>query len=388
MLKNFLNWIILVFLLVFHGSCEDYEKDFTSGNFYPVTYTENEGEEEVDTTNNNDFEDPRDCWDSGISAIHNEYFNNLFTRYEDGWTGGDATYSINVDENRNLWIFGDTFLGTVREDRTRPFTKLINNSIVLQEGDFLTTYFQGLENDPRSFLSPPEEDWWYWPGHGIAKNDTLQLIMYAMKRTNEGGQFGFEYASIDLAKISLPGMEIISLDRKMNFQGANFGAFIMTLGEYSYLYGAYKSGFNKYLHVARVQGTDLSADWEYYKGDNTWTNEVVESVPIFANVSEQFSIIQRLDKFYLMTQNYFLGAELYLYSGSGPTGPFENEQTIYCTPETNDRIFTYNAFVHDQFSSENDLLISYNNNSRYFADLFSDSDNYRPHFVNIKDWIK
>ena len=39
-------------------------------------------------------------------------FNQLFTRFSE-WTGGDATYSVPLPDGRVLWMFGDSFIGTV-----------------------------------------------------------------------------------------------------------------------------------------------------------------------------------------------------------------------------------------------------------------------------------
>ncbi|GJM33874.1 MAG: DUF5005 domain-containing protein [Saprospiraceae bacterium] len=374
-----------MFFLFAISSC-DVDDDFTSGNFYPVDYVP--PEEEVGDTTDTPVYNPQDCWDENVFARHNTTFNNYFTRYGDGWTGGDATYSIPIDDNTNLWLFGDTFLGTVRADRSRSGSPLINNTIVLQEGETFTTFHGGTAAAPKAFLAPPEEDWWYWPGHGQVHNGQVQLIMFALGRTSQGGAFGFEYTAIDLATLSLPDLEIISVERKMLFDGANYGACLLQYDGFTYIYGAYKTGLNKFMHVARVPGTDLSQEWEYFAGANSWTTNVSDSKAVFSNVSEQFSVIHRPNGFYLMTQNYFLGKELYLYSGPTPIGPFENRQTLFCTPETNDRIFTYNAFVHEQFSTENNLFISYNNNSHFFVDLFSNADNYRPHFVNVEGWLE
>jgi hypothetical protein len=247
------------------------------------------------------------------------------------------------------------------------------------------TYYGGSESKPEAFIEPPEEDWWYWPGHGQMHNSQIQLTLFAMKRAGNG-MWGFEYAAIDLAVISYPEMEVISLERKMEFSGANYGACLLQHEGYTYIYAAYKSGFSKFLHVARVSGTDLREEWEYFTSPGKWVNGVENSAPIFSNVSEQFSVIHRPEGFYLMTQNYALGKELYIYKSNSLTGPFEDRKTVYCTPETKGQIFTYNAFVHEQLSTNDTLLISYNNNSRAFVDLFRNADNYRPHFVNVSGW--
>ena len=266
-----IRYILVCLFGLMLTACEVPEEDFTSGNFYSIDPNASK-EEEVDTAVI--VVNPRECWDDGIMARHNEEYNEYFTRYGDGWIGGDATYSIPVDETMTFWIFGDTFLGTVRENRSRPGIKLLNNTIVKQEGDKCTTYYGGTTSNPEAFLKPPEEDWWYWPGHGQVVDGQVQLIMFALRRKSEGGAFGFEYAAVDLAILSLLDLEIVSFECKMEFKGANFGANLLQDGGYTYIYGAFKEGFNKFMHVARVQGIDLTQDWEYFAGSGVWSPNV------------------------------------------------------------------------------------------------------------------
>jgi len=54
------------------------------------------------------------------AAVPDEAFGQLFVRFGDGWTGGDGTSSVPLPDGRTLWMFGDTFLGQVNPDRSRP----------------------------------------------------------------------------------------------------------------------------------------------------------------------------------------------------------------------------------------------------------------------------
>ena len=147
-----------------------------------------------------------------------------------------------------------------------------------------------------------------------------------------------------------------------------------------------KQVFSKYLHVARVKGHNLNAPWEYYNGSE-WTQDATTSARLFSNVSEQFSVFKKSDKYYLMSQHHILGGEIYRYRAESPVGNFTNKTTIYCTPQSKiQNLFTYNAFAHTQYLKEGSLLISYNVNSSAFSDLFKNADNYRPYFVRIKGW--
>lgn len=177
------------------------------------------------------------CWSKGVITKRNDKYNDYFTRYGDGWTGGDATYSIALDKKTNLWIFGDSFLGTIREDRSRVTpSPLIHNTFVIEHEETFSTLYGGTPETPDAYIKPPEKDWWYWPGHGQIYNDTLQLIMFAIKPSGEEGMWGFEYAAIDIVNISISNLKVISIKRKMSFDDTNYGACVFHSNGYTYIW--------------------------------------------------------------------------------------------------------------------------------------------------------
>ncbi|HRG28369.1 MAG TPA: DUF5005 domain-containing protein, partial [Chitinophagales bacterium] len=69
---------------------------------------------------------------AGVSTKSANKFTNLFNRFGNGWTGGDATYSIALPDGRTVWMFGDSFLDTVYADYSRPSSGLIRNCFMVQ----------------------------------------------------------------------------------------------------------------------------------------------------------------------------------------------------------------------------------------------------------------
>lgn len=379
-LKSFNGLALLLTLLAFTGyfsACKEESDDFTSGNFYPIDPNPVDTViTPVDTTI-----DPQDvCWALPISVTKAADFNQLFTRYN-GWTGGDATYSIPLPDGRIVWIFGDSFIGTVKPDRSRTGNSFVRNAIMIQDGNQMTTLTGGAS----AFLAPSTPGWWYWPGHGQAHGDTLQVVFFGFKSTG-GGAWDFAYASVDVVTFLLPNFTVLSIERKVTDPPVNYGACVMEDGGYTYLYGSEKVGLTKFLHVARVQGTDLNNTWEYFNG-TAWSTDPSASARVFANVSDQFSVFKKDSRYYLLTQHHILGGEIYIYDSDNPAIGFDDKKLVYCTPQsTVGNLFTYNAFAHTQFSGSDGLLVSYNVNSFVFADLFQNADNYRPYFVRIKGW--
>lgn len=359
------------------SSCKDERDDFTSGNFYPI----DPNPVGPDTTKDTVITGGQVCWQAPISVSKAADFNQLFTRYGGGWTGGDATYSIPLPDGRVLWLFGDSFMGTVKPDRSRPPSGFQRNAFVVQDGTNMTT----LTGGSSAYLVPAEAGWWYWPGHGYAHGDTLQVVMFGFKSTG-GGAWDFAYASVDIATFHLPDFTLLSMTRKVTDPPTNYGACVLQDGEYTYLYGSEKVGFSKFLHVARVHGTDLNGAWEYYTG-TSWSSDPAASARVFANVSDEFSVFKHNNRYYLLTQHHILGGEIYLYDSDSPAIGFDHKRTVYCTPQSQEpNLFTYNAFAHTQFSNNGELLVSYNVNSSVFNDLFANADNYRPFFVRVKGW--
>jgi hypothetical protein len=361
------------------SACKDESDDFTSGNFYPIDPKEVDPVTPIDTTTV--IDPPDSCWVAPISITKAGDFNNLFTRFGGGWTGGDATYSIPLPDGRVLWLFGDSFMGTVKPDRSRPPSGFQRNAFVVQDGTNLTT----LTGGATAYMTPTDAGWWYWPGHGNAYNDTLQVVLFGFKSTG-GGAWDFGYASVDVATFHLPDFTLLSLERKVVDPATNYGACLLEDGGYTYIYGSEKVGFSKFLHVARVKGRNLNGPWEYFTGMG-WSADPMASGRVLASVSDQFSVFKKGDKFYLMTQHHILGGEIYLYDSDTPAVGFDHKRTIYCTPEhKKGNLFTYNAFAHPEFSNDGALLVSYNVNSFVFGDLFQNADNYRPYFVRVRVW--
>ena len=323
------------------------------------------------------------CWDESIYACRDSVYIKLFTRNK-GWTGGDATYSVDLKNGKTLWMFGDSFIDQVSEDRSRPTFRLINNSLVLQEGSTMTTFHGGSSAVPQAFAKPPEPENWYWPGDGTVANGKLYLFMHGFG-TGGGGAWDFFRTSVDL--LVLDPETLVIEDQRRIFEDPliSWGAAVLEEDGLTYVYGVESDDSGKRLFVARTNA-DLTAAWEYFTGTG-WSVDPTEATSVFNGISEQFSVFKDNGIYYLLTQDNFFGKEIYLYTASSPEGEFEDRRVAYCTPETGGDIFTYNAFAHSHIYQDS-LLVSYNVNSFDYTDILENADNYRPYFVRIGGWRK
>lgn len=324
-------------------------------------------------------------------------YNHFFTRYGNGWTGGDATYSVPLPDGRIVWMFGDSFLDTVYADRSRPASSLIRNVFMIQDGtnyNAFTTLTGGTEESPEAVVNTPyPAEAWYWPGDGTT--DAENLYVYMMYFISTGtGSFDFAYMKTDLVKFSLPTFEEISRTTVWDEDNdVMFGAAVMEDSDYLYIYGAETAGFFKYVQLARVHKINLYEAWEYYNANtSSWQStfpgingRLKKNGGGTIDVSAQFSVFFHEGKYRLVTQEGLFGREIYTWESTSPAGQWKSKKKFYTTPEDPEELYTYNAFVHPEITNAAGyMLLSYNLNAINFFDLFSNADTYRPKFI----WIK
>src|ERR1700722_10661772 len=61
-------------------------------------------------------------------------WNKVFDRH-DRWTGADCAGTVNLHDGRMLWLFGDTWIGSIRGGRRLPGATMVNNSIAVHPID-------------------------------------------------------------------------------------------------------------------------------------------------------------------------------------------------------------------------------------------------------------
>jgi hypothetical protein len=127
-------------------------------------------------------------------------WTNLFYR-KSGWFGADGIFSIplsGVDKNNNegndstLLLFGDTFIGEVKDNKPMPGNVMVNNSIAYIKGTdpdpskLHFHYKQAKDGTPETFFVPqtstPAKKQLFWLGDGfINKEKTIHFTYSAIK---------------------------------------------------------------------------------------------------------------------------------------------------------------------------------------------------------------
>lgn len=325
--------------------------------------------------------------------------NHYFT-CDSGWNGGDGAYSLQLPDDRILWWFGDSFFGTVGPDRNRNGNQnvMVRNAFLVQEsrysGNFMVLNPGHLKNTQSmvKYKDSDESERWYWPLDATICDNQVHMVLMRMKKVGEG-MWGFASEAVDLAVFSLPELKLTNLIYDKCPGEVSYGSAIFEGDDgFTYLYGSSRTGLETHLHVARVPGNNLTADWEFLDVDR-WQSGPTRYA-IHTQVSSMFSVWKEQGRYLLLTQEANLGRKLFLFEAASPLGPFVDGRVVYEITEAHGAggMISYNAIVHPELSSPDAWMVGYSINPSNFWDNFSkpgSADKYRPVFIRIrKDFEK
>ena len=350
-------------------------------------------------------------------------WTNLFYR-KSGWFGADGLFSIplsGVDKNNNvgndstLLLFGDTYIGEVKDNKPLPGNVMVNNSIAYIKGNepdpaqLHFHYKKDKEGKPETFFVPKtsttQKPQLFWLGDGFInkeKNNTLYVFGYKVERTGEG-VFDFIEPGVSIIAVKDAGKPPFNDHRQLETSlhiknqklgEGNMGAGILVNTKwagapaadgYVYVYGCI--GADKNLIAARVRPADFEdqGKWRFFDGQS-WTENINDLQPITNGVSNELSMTTLPDgRFLLVFQVMGLSDKVGMRIAASPVGPFSGIKEIYTTPEWKEGIWTYNAKAHPNLSKPGELLISYNTiTADFWNDIQQNAHIYRPRFIKLK----
>jgi hypothetical protein len=165
--------------------------------------------------------------------------------------------------------------------------------------------------------------------------------------------------------------------------GVVYGAALLELDAWVYIYGTEQRGTLRHLHVARAPRSNPEAAWHFWTGQD-WSPNAAASQSMLAGVGSQFGVVrlERAVGLVTMDQRRPFSPRIVLYTGDEPSGPWRGPAEIYVAPEADADVAAYDAFVHPQFTRPQGYLISYNLNHVHDPDmLYADATLYRPRFI-------
>jgi hypothetical protein len=250
-----------------------------------------------------------------------DWQNNFTEKY--GWLSGDNNNPVLLPDNRVAWVYNDSFMGP-EDPHTNVIhsTKMINNLVVIQKGDSLTSIYSGNTSKPASLFIPGNGNE-FWQSGGVIENGVLKIILTEIKN-------GISFAGYTwIGTLSLPDLAVVSLHRLPAMLNISPNCVIQD-GDYDYLYfGAHRSTV-----VGRVPKGQLDSQqaWEFYTGNGNWSTDFTQAAKLVEGVSAG-NVIKIGPGNYAMSGVPDLSGEVAVWFAQSPVGPWVNKTIIYHIPQ-------------------------------------------------------
>ena len=326
----------------------------------------------------------------------------LFDNQPEGWIGSDVCHSIDLKNNRILFLFGDTIIGkTHKNERSKDF-KMINNAIGLMNSSRKEPkkmdFFWEIEKEPKSFFKQPKKmiGDFIWPTNGIVLKDGLYIFCMAVNSTPD---FSIDIDGTIVVRIQNYFENPNDWDIEywdFEFNKGIIHSSVYPQKDWLYFFGAKKNVFENNMVIARMKLKDLSnhassKSLKFYIGGGYWSNNFNRAKPMFYPGNSESNI------YYCKKNNNFITTtyvpknnKIYLLWSKKLTGPWSEPQCIYTVPEAKQdfKVVSYAIRIHTWASDVTEsLIISYATNEYGGMDnLFTKEgyNIYRPYFIQVR----
>jgi hypothetical protein len=315
-----------------------------------------------------------------VSIEVDPVYKDMLGMRTNGWLGSDVDESIVLSHKKTLWLFGDTFIGSLRNGVRVPGASMVNSTIGLQDRtkappDCMTFHWKEKDGKPASFFphqaSTPGD--YYWVTKGAMLGGELFLFAWCIggDAQNPGGFQEFGSALLRIPNPMAPPDQWLQKAHPLKLEkGTSFHSALFVKPPYLYMYGIVQP---RQMALARVRTQDLlqgklTEAYEYYvtgpEGPH-WGKEAKNCVPQFLPVNSECVVhYESAWKLYTcFTYDAFGGPEIYLTTARELTGPWSKPAPIYWVPEHNllsFPIISYAVRQHPQLSTKpGEVILSY-----------------------------
>ena len=327
-------------------------------------------------------------------------------RRTDGWVGGDGAFSVPLSDKRALWLFSDTWVGTVRDGKRKDVT-MVNNTVGVQDGtgaDLKLTFAiqKGDSGKPTALFAPPDGKGWFWQFAGHHAGGKLHVFLPRFEKAAGPAAFGFKAVDLWLGTVSNPlddptrwktaytKVPFASFEEKRK---RSFGSSVLVSGDHAYVYGYEETPTKLFparkLLVARV-APDKLADfdaWRFLAADG-WKPDVTAACGFADNLGAEFSVshLPGLKRYALVYTESGLSDRIVGRFAPSPEGPWSEPVLLYTCPEMkkDKKVFSYAGKAHPHLAAGNELVISYVVNAFELGPVINNADLYWPNFVRVQ----
>ena len=341
-----------------------------------------------------------------ISVEELPQYDSFFDRRK-GWTGADGAYSLPLSDDLTLWLFGDTWMGDIRDGEHVNAT-IVNNTVAIQRGlspsKASVKFYSGRTpaGRPGAFIRPVDGRGWFWIYHGVLMRHGLYLFLVQIERTENSPESGFKIIGTWLGQVANPedppdrwqiDQHRIPWGNFSSFADTLFGSWVLKQGPWLYIYGTTEDvvgGFHhKYMILARVAENSLSKfdQWRFYVKGN-WSPDITQAERLCAGMANEYSVsfLPSLGKFIVVYTENGSSRNIAARFASHPWGSWSRPVDLYQCPEMNvdEDVFCYAAKGHPELSlTPDELIITYVANSTDFYKMAANARLYRPRFIRV-----
>jgi hypothetical protein len=308
------------------------------------------------------------------------------------WLGGDGASSVDLGDERVLWLFGDSFVNPAGS-RSRRDAALVRNSVAIQKGYApatakMTFSWRTLGNRPRSFFHEEGTEW-FWPGSGIRIRDVLLLFLMRVRRTDNA--LGFEPSGWKAVLVPNPDSPP-TLWGMVNPRVPKTGRILVGSSSVviadGFLYAFGTDGKDQSVYTVRwpladaAGGTLLAPQW-WVGPDRGWTGALAPGhrpVPVFTGGQAEFTVHFETDlKGFIQVQTLSLADPCLAARFTGGISlPWSVPECFFQPPERAVRgLLIYAGKAHKVFEGA-DLAFTYAVNTMDVERLMSDMEIYYP----------
>lgn len=340
------------------------------------------------------------------------------------WIGADVATSIQLDEKKYVWIFGDTLLGSV-SSQSRTMNNMLHNTVGITTCEKYTVQCQPIQKYYRthhdkvdSIFTLNNANQYFWPTTGSQLTTKLFIAGPIIRSHSKSNKWidsaGTVFILVD-NPLEAPSnwkyhiYTILNTADKLNWSTA-----AVKQGAWLYIFGSLKIGehnekTNAVLSRISLQDAE-AAHWdkmEYWLGKiKGWQTRLSSPTALgilsgLTGCSEMsLGHNDRFGWYTVLLPAPFLSYDAHFYTANELTGPWTDQGIIYTvpgpwnpaeTPDGHNGFLTYAAKVHPELAkTENDIVFTYNINQIDTNHLFSDLKEprywglYIPQFVEIK----
>lgn len=319
-------------------------------------------------------------------------------RGSDGFAGGDVGASVELQDGRQVYVFGDTLRG---EDFVGQ--KFVHNSMLVFSPGCSRVV---MPRDHGALVPDRGDGVGYWPMSiarvGRGDDDVLGVGLQRVRMTGGSGVFDFEILGPAIARFVVPrggtpellGVEDIGPDR-VDTTVPMWGAAVALDDGWVYVYGTSRppeGGFQGFaLRVARTRPESISdpSTWSFWDGAR-WTadsDDAVELIGSDGGVSQTLSVFASGGRWYALSKrNEVLGTDLTIWTAPGPEGPFTAAVTAASIPsDAVTGTLRYLPLAHPELLPvPGTVVVSYSVNNTDPAVVRDDPRRYRPRFLRVE----